>query len=590
MGCHDGKYSACALWPRQQFFAGGNGGLGCCLPGIPFDFSFFPLTLASISTKRHLRHTRRKYFRSIGVNLQVMQELVQCASSLLITAEDFMVDVREARADFGDLFTWLHGCASVINCVEPELNASARRKGLRSMRRFYDNERLISLLRPSIDEELMTKEGRSTLSAMWQDSVTYSSASSKLIAETLSKEAELDIDVLLHANISKHFSKRNRNNRAKSGPSFKGNAPLPIVKEAPYATSLKDAALASVPMGKDSASLVQQFERLVKKLQIAMRQPSEIISASFVPKANISVFSLTNVAVKSSARSGADAAAPVVPNCKMSLFTKTLPGGPVQHSLEPLRRRRRRAGLPPVQQRFVAFAGHEARGLQGKPRDCVWIMQSPFVANGDSGDEVVPDKSRGKRSREETDDNSTVSGNIKPENMWSLSCVPLPPGKTVISLGFYGEDNADEDDELHLVLLLSSSESDQTHDGCAELVLLALEEDEGEDDDENESSGGKNPIPSVQIGIDLSLGLPSSATLVSLANKAGLVRKDDLFERLVYKRQILSGASPDSLDVCPDRQTLTVCTDESTLHLFRPEESEDEDEEEDEEGDEGEEE
>ena len=137
-----------------------------------------------------------------------MQELVHCSSSLIVTAEEFMVDVREARADFGELFTWLHGCASTINCVEPVLNARAKLKGLRSTRRFYDNDRIIALLRPSASEESEIKRGRDALSSqMWQDGANRGAMSAKLVAETLSTETARDIGVLLHENVSAHFMK-----------------------------------------------------------------------------------------------------------------------------------------------------------------------------------------------------------------------------------------------------------------------------------------------------------------------------------------------------------------------------------------------
>ena len=580
-----------------------------------------------------------------------MQELVHSASSLLITAEDFMVDVRAARADFGELFTWLHGCASTINCVEPELTASAKRKGLRSTRRFFDNDRLIALLRPSLVEEAQIKKGRDALSArMWQDGVNHSAVSAKLVAETLATEASRDIDMLLHGNVSEHFSKRRpRRTKSASGvpSSWSAAAPsAPLASTPPrtagenasssssfVAASVREAALSSVSVGAPPASLGLQFEHLVKKIQGVMRQPSEMISASFVPKANIPVFRLTNGSIKSrrrgvrssssSSSSGADdVRSAVVPNCQMALFVKTLPatvggrrgGGEGEgassssSSLDAMRKLRRRLGLPEMQQRFVAFAGQEAREVErGRQHNCVWIMQSPPLAppeesrggdgaagGGGGGSAVQGRRKRGRQEEEEAEAAATTATAVKGSEttMWSVSCVPLPQGKHVVSLGFYGEDNGDENDELFLVLLLASSMGEDGLGGGGkgtELVLLGLQEEEDDDEedgeDEDEDNAEKEPIPSVEIGIDLSLGLPSSATLVRLAASAGLVRSEGLFDRLVRKREVMSDAVAESLDVCADRQTVTVCTDENTLHLFRPDES-DEDDEDDEDDDE----
>ena len=52
-----------------------------------------------------------------------------------------------------------------------------------------------------------------------------------------------------------------------------------------------------------------------------------------------------------------------------------------------------------------------------------------------------------------------------------------------------------------------------------------------------------------------------------------------MYDRLVRKRMEMTDAVAESLDVCADRQTVTVCTDESTLHLFRPDESDEEEDE-----------
>ena len=88
-----------------------------------------------------------------------------------------------------------------------------------------------------------------------------------------------------------------------------------------------------------------------------------------------------------------------------------------------------------------------------------------------------------------------------------------------------------------------------------------------------------------KIGIDLSLRLPPTTTLVQLANDAGVLKDPALYELVKVTSDVMTNTIPTSLDVCASRGIITVCTDGHTLHLYSPDEEDEEESEEEEEED-----
>ena len=60
----------------------------------------------------------RRYFQSIGLLHNSIQELVQCTSTLLLKGEEFVRDVRTSRIAFRALCTFLHGLATTSNNLD----------------------------------------------------------------------------------------------------------------------------------------------------------------------------------------------------------------------------------------------------------------------------------------------------------------------------------------------------------------------------------------------------------------------------------------------------------------------------------------
>ena len=72
----------------------------------------------------------RRYFQSIGLLHNSIQELVQCTSTLLLKGEEFVRDVRTSRIAFRALCTFLHGLATTSNNLD-----SVRFKKLKKMKK-----------------------------------------------------------------------------------------------------------------------------------------------------------------------------------------------------------------------------------------------------------------------------------------------------------------------------------------------------------------------------------------------------------------------------------------------------------------------
>jgi anaphase-promoting complex subunit 4 len=82
----------------------------------------------------------RRYFLSIGLLHQSLQELVQCASTLLLKGEEFICDVRGSRIAFRALCTFLHGLATTTNNLDTVPHQ-------RTSRKMYDVDVLLKILR-----------------------------------------------------------------------------------------------------------------------------------------------------------------------------------------------------------------------------------------------------------------------------------------------------------------------------------------------------------------------------------------------------------------------------------------------------------
>ena len=492
----------------------------------------------------------RKYFLSIGLLHHSLQELVQSASSLMLKGEEFIRDVRASRVKFRALCTWLHGCASVASSVDsvPHQKSSTT---------MYDTETLLELLRPVRARggwnNGMAGGGTPRFGQVYNDAI--------------------DNDVLSQKHVLKHFRLSPLdsngtdvyNRRSASATSLGGRG-----------ATLGKVALASMHGTNHttlySASLAKQFQTLVNKVQLVVRQPSERISASFRPTVNAPVFGSVGtqdentiaVAATAAAAHAATDSVMSVPNCMLALHVRTLAGDNQK-----------------TQQRVVAFSGREAGAEGTTDVNCVWVMkhQPRTESGGQNGqadrdeeedeeeeDNTSSPRRRRKRGRNEPEEEASNANQdeIGADNVWSIGCVPLPIGHAVVAMDFYGGGEGEE----WLVVLMSNLEGDS---------IVALLDDQHEH------------IQYSNIGIDLTLRLPSVVTLVQLASDTGLVKDPSLYEKVLVTSDIIANTKPSSLDVCASRGIITVCTGGHTLHLYAPDlddDSEEEEEEEEEEEDE----
>ena len=227
-------------------------------------------------------------------------------------------------------------------------------------------------------------------------------------------------------------------------------------------------AMASM-VGTSHAALASEtlhhcFDTLVSKVQMVVRQPSERISASFRPTVNVPVFSFvgvrtSNQEVSSSTNSSSGVAKEgmSVPNCMLALHV------------------RKSTATEKIQnQRLVAFAGRE--GDAETEVNCVWVMRKDVITHApnnqtntnassdddennenyndeknDNDNEGLRQRSRKRgRGEEEDDNNEGRFGTEETQNKaWSICCIPLPIGHSVVALDFYGTE-----DEEWLVALV----------------------------------------------------------------------------------------------------------------------------------------
>ena len=197
---------------------------------------------------------------------------------------------------------------------------------------------------------------------------------------------------------------------------------------------------------------------------MVVRQPSERISASFRPTVNVPVFSFvgvrtSNQEVSSSTNSSSGVAKEgmSVPNCMLALHV------------------RKSTATEKIQnQRLVAFAGRE--GDAETEVNCVWVMRKDVITHApnnqtnttarfsdddennenyndeknDNDNEGIRQRSRKRGRGEEEDDNEGRSGTEETQKKaWSICCIPLPIGHSVVALDFYGTE-----DEEWLVALV----------------------------------------------------------------------------------------------------------------------------------------
>ena len=308
---------------------------------------------------------------------------------------------------------------------------------------------------------------------------------------------------------------------------------------------------------------------------MVVRQPSERISASFRPTVNVPVFGFVAaqeedqgaMSVPTDFECGMS-----VPNCMLALHVRTNEQG--------------------QRHRLVAFAGREASVQGATDANCVWVMklftksgtavETEGGGSGSSGNSGNSGRSREDDRSEQVDDGASRSTSSHKrgrneleeqeparksttglDNVWSIGCIPLPIGHSVVAMDFYGGG----EDEEWLVVLMSTVDGDS---------IVGLFNDQHEH------------IQYQDIGIDLSLGLPPTTTLVQLASAAGLVRNPSLYEKILVTSDVIANTQPSSLDVCASRGIITVCTDGRTLHLYAPDVDEDSEEEEEEEEEEAE--
>jgi hypothetical protein len=460
----------------------------------------------------------RKYFLSIGLLHHSLQELVQSASTLLLKGEEFVRDERSSRVNFRSLCTWLHGCSSKASSMDvvPHQRRSTK---------MYDTEILLELLQEGEDDGILSQG-----------------------------------HVLNHFRLSTPSRQTSNNSRNVSNINTTGDA-LGVLALA----SMKGTNHATL----SSMTLARELQTLVTKVQTVLRQPYDKISQSFRPKVNIPVFSFVGTQEQFEEEEEKKETTVMdevggrmsVPNCMLAIHVRT----------DDLVKK----------QRLIAFSGREA-DIGGEPGvNSVWLMKRSVGGIDECSNEENTDKeetdenepTRRKRERdtddedddtEKTTTNGSGGNGARVDSHWSIGCVPLPIGYSVVAMDYYGGGETEE----WLVLLMSTLEGDS---------VVALLNDQHEN------------IQYQNIGIELSHQLPPTTTLVQLAEREGLIKDPSLYEQVLVTSECIPNSKPSSMDVCASRGYVTVCTDDHTLHLYAPD-IDDDDEEEDEEEEEEEEE
>ena len=205
----------------------------------------------------------RQHFRHVGLHSVSIENLVLMSNALIVKGEKFIKDVRSARSNFVNFFSWLQSTFTEIDGSSSGAGGGPSSLRVldalsRSTSFFYESLRISQLLNSHFRDR--DRSGVSTESA----------------------------EDILHMHINDHFT---ANQKHQFG-----------VKRDELNKRIYDLVRGSLGQGEDflsgNESLAQCFTLLRKKLHASFRQPSEQVSSSFVPLSNTAVFRFTPVAVE----------------------------------------------------------------------------------------------------------------------------------------------------------------------------------------------------------------------------------------------------------------------------------------------------
>ena len=247
-------------------------------------------------------------FKRIGLNEKAVRDLISLAKHLILSAEKFITQIRDARANFSAFCQWLVPTIIDVQSNSQEILANMNKEKLHQINRMR--------------QSVLEHENALRLSA--------------LLDPTTSRDGEKDVslDKILHSHINKHFDTVVRDkstvaNDSESKTEQNNSSYMLSYEHILNLNSVREGTFArSSAMKQCGDGLKSILVDLKERWQKAFHHTSETLSSVFKPIANAPIY--TQIA--SNARnndekkdSEVDPGFPRTPACKFAFHSQSLP-------------------------------------------------------------------------------------------------------------------------------------------------------------------------------------------------------------------------------------------------------------------------